>query len=268
MKKSITVVLSVIACTLAVVGLSAVCLVLFVPDAPTQEDVGVHGGEWNDFPAVQSTTTTTTTKPFSGIISLFTTTATSAVEKTTTEATTTTTTTKRSWFTDYTGRSTTTTTTEAMTTTTAATTTTAPKTTRTATQEEREILYNAAYYRCLTALSDYRKELNIPGLKDEITDLNDQAGGLYAQLLIDQKKLREKYAANGLLGSGSYQVALKTLEQQYKTDLAPISKQIDTLEEALADAEELYALAESRLEADVEAEYLAALEEFQQKTLS
>lgn len=160
-------------------------------------------------------------------------------------------------------------------------TTKAQKTTRTATDDEMELLYGTAYIQVMQDYNEGQKKLReqklyISEIETEIEELTEQASALYVGYRQDVDKLKERYAAMGLLNSGAYTSAVKNLEQNYKANLAPISEKIDKLEEALEEAEEEYALLEEEyptlseweLEELIEEAYWDAVEEFQQNTLS
>lgn len=117
-------------------------------------------------------------------------------------------------------------------------------------------------------LAEYREYLNIDGLKSEIDDLRAQASDLYTQYLSKKKQLEEQCAANGLLNSGYYESTLRGLENQYNKDRDAILEEQRALQDELEQNEALYADAESEIDDIIMEEYLAAVEEFQQKTLS
>ena len=146
----------------------------------------------------------------------------------------------------------------------------AGKTTRTATQKELKLLYDMAYNKVMADYYQYQIEQRsyIAELEADIADLKEQASDLYTGYKQQELALKERYAAMGLLNSGAHKAAVKNLEAQYKSNLAPISKEIDELEKELKQAKADYAVSEKQLDAIIQAEYLAAVEEFQQKTLS
>lgn len=154
---------------------------------------------------------------------------------------------------------------------TTAATTTVLKTTRTATQEELKTLYDMAYYKVMSLYYQYQidQRAYIADLETNIDNLRDRASDLYVQYMQDKKQLPLKFEAMGLsTNSGAYKAALEKLELQYKADLAPIEERIDELEVVLEQAKEDYALSANEAEELIRAEYLAAVEDFQQKTLS
>lgn len=150
------------------------------------------------------------------------------------------------------------------------TSTMAQKTTRTATETELELLYSMAYNKVMAEYYKYQASQSayINELKGEIADLQDQAGAFYVDYQLQLRSLKERYSAMGLLNSGAYVSAQQSLEYQYKGNVAPISKRVEELKKELQQAEKDYDESASQCEALIEEEFLAAVEEFQQKTLS
>lgn len=144
------------------------------------------------------------------------------------------------------------------------------KTTRTATQTELDMLYGMAYNKVMADYYKYQIEQRayIAEIEAETAELKKQASDLYVDYKQKESALKERYASMNLLNSGAYKAAVKNLETQYKSNLAPISKEIDGLEEELTQAKADYAESEKQLDDIIQSEYLSAVEEFQQKTLS
>lgn len=195
-----------------------------------------------------------------------------------TEQTTTTTTaekpttTKRSWFT-FASQSTTssrsTSTTKRSTTT---TTTTMYKPTITMSQEIKDMIYNMVYQQKMLEYNSRLREQQalknrVTQIENRIANLRNQASNLYVQYQTDLRQLAIKCEAMGMsTNSGYYKGQADSLESQYKANLAPISAEIDELEEELAEAEkEVGATIEEPTQAEIQEAYLIELEEYKKK---
>ena len=186
-----------------------------------------------------------------------------------------TTTTQRSWFTAKTSRSTLPSrSTSATEQTTRATTTTtthkASKTTRLATAAEKEAIYRSVSAEVTELYEDYKavRQERIAEIDAEIAPLQARASALYTQYMQDKRQLATRCEAMGMsTSSGYYKAQAEALTNQYQTNLAPISEQIAELKDEKEIIQSALTESEGQLEAVIQAEYLAAVEEFQQSTL-
>lgn len=264
MKKSVTAVLLVISGLLALFSVVAVCIVLIVPLFDSEEDNPAIG-------ISENSTITTSGQSFEDWVNGYThqssAPATKATGKTTTRTTEAEKTTTRSWFTAYTGRTTTVATTAAEATAKpTTTTTTVPKTTRTATQEERDSIYRSVYSEVMTFYTEYKagQQERIAEIDAEIAELEAQRQGLYADYKKQIDDLYERFKHEF--------IPVATLEAQitnaYQNSVAPIVSKISELEAEKQGIKSGLGEIESQLDYIIQEEYLAALEEYQQKTLS
>lgn len=206
--------------------------------------------------AKTSTTKKTTT-------TLTTTTAATTAKKTTTTKNATTTTNKiTSKTTDTTFKTTKATTTK---------TTSAIKTTRIATAAEKEEIYRSVLAEVMALYEDYKavRLARIAEIDADISPLQSQASALYTKYMQDIRQLANRCEAMGMsTNSGYYKGQAEAIENQYKADLAPISKKIADLREEKEVIQSALAESESQLDIVIQAEYETAVEEFQKQTLS